>query len=577
MKRYFKLVMVLLFVSVMNAQQVYIDKGLQLNGLWCFPVHNNENTYLYLPTNARLAVDENKHPKFSFLRYITENSETTDSASSITDAGGGGIVTFLVLYDTPQEQIQEAERQLKQKFDNEEMMIRGPVVFESGRYALVSSILNDEGNKQNMMLATGKAPIVENNSIPLTFNISPEDSKVLMESFKMSTPDISLLFDLGFSGLSESYDATLEIDWSQVKTSIGGGVSGNVYFVGADVKLGLDQLFKDQSIKLETNGSDASMESLLNTVYDKLLTMMFEPVEPTEIPQEEQGALADAISGLVGSGGALSSSSTTGFGLNLSFQLKHLKVEGQSRLFFKGRSTVNRHHLITFNIGNLYEKYGDDKSMFKDVAIGGNTAFQQREVFVGLDGDIEKEFDRMVNSVTVSLRKKHANGDVTLEDILINKNSMKDLDHTMSMKYLNKEDSIQSDWLTYEYKTNWKFKGGGSYETPWTEEKGAMVNLFIPFKRQNISLEGDLQSLEQQGIKAISIEINYPFFNQVKRSRLTIKPKDALTEKSFEITLPNDIDEVNYSITWVKQEEPHLSMEGKDRFGLIFIDELPEN
>lgn len=574
MKSLFTYLTLLFSISVLS-QQIYIDKGTQVNGLWCFPLHNDANTYLYLPTQARLALDEEKHPKFSFMRYITEKP-SDDTTKSVSEAGGGGILHFLVLYDTPQEQIVEAERLLKEQFKNEEITIRGPIIFESASYTLVSSILNkDSKENERTILSVGTAPVMENTKIALSFEVSPLNSKLLLESFKMDTPDISLIFDLQFSGLSEAYDATLEIDWSEVKKSKSFGAGGNVYFVSADVELGLDELFKDNSIKLITNGSDDKMESLLNTVYEKLLELMFEPVQPAIIPEAERAGLMDALTAMIGPDGPLSSGNTFNFGLNASFQMKELRVEGQSRLFFKGRSTVNRHHFITFNIGDLYQTYGEDTRFFRDVPIW-DPAFQQREVFVGVDGELEKEFEKMLNSVTLSLRKKHANGNETLAEVFINKESFKDYEGNLSMRYLNQGDSIRTDWLTYEYRTIWKFKGGGSYESDWNKENSAMVNLFTPFERKTIYLDGDLTSMEDQDVRAISVQIKYPFFNQVKKDRMTIRPSDKLEEKSFEITLPTTIEEVDYTITWMRKNNPPVSKKGKDKYGLIFIDELPK-
>src|SRR5690606_19450839 len=282
----------------------------------------------------------------------------------------------------------------------------------------------------------------------------------------------------------------------------------------------------------------------------------------------------DAIMELVGSNGPLSSGNTTGFGFNASYQLKKLRTEGQSRLMFKGRSTVTRKHFITFNMGDLYKKYGANEQFFRDVPVW-DPAFQQREVFVGIDGDLEKEFENMLNSVTLSLRKQHANGNQTVDEVFINKSTFKEFDGSLSMRYLNQGDSIQTQWLEYQYKTVWKFKGGGTYESEWINESGAMVNLFVPFKRRKIFLDGDLNSLKDKAIRAISVQVSYPFFSETKQHRLTLRPTDDLQEKSFEVTLPNSEEEVNYTITWFVEDSDPLEKTSKDKFGLIFIDEIP--
>lgn len=567
--------LLLLFSGMLFAQQIYIDKGVQVNGLWCFPTHNDSLNYQYLSTKARLALDEDKHPKFSFMRYITEKP-SDNTTNGITEAGGGGILHFLVLYETPDEQVAEAQQILRDRFENEEITISGPIVFDSAYYTLISSIIDEEANEnKKRILKQGIAPVLENSRIALSFELDPLNSKLLLESFKMDTPDISLMFGLGFSGLTEAYDATLEIDWSEIKKSKSFGAGGNIYFVSADVELGLDELFKNNSIKLTTNGEHENMEGLLNTVYDKLLKLMFEPIEPAQVPEEQRGGLMDAIGSIFGQDGALSSGNTFNFGLNASFQMKELRTEGKSNLVFNGRSTVDRTHYITFNIGDLHQQYGEDSRFFRDVPIW-DPAFQQREVFVGVDGDLEKEFEKMLNSVTLTMRKLHANGNETLNEVVINKESFKAYEGNLSMRYLNQGDTIRTDWLNYEYRTLWKFKGGGGFESDWLSENSAMVNLFVPFKRRTIILDGDMEAMKNQNIRAISVQIEYPFFDQVKNDRLTIRPSDDLKDKSFEITLPNTSEEVQYTITWLRKDAPSLSKTGTDNFGLIFIDEIPE-
>jgi len=558
----------------LEAQSILIDRGVNADGLWCFPIHKNENTYLYLPQRARLSLNNDSIPEFSFLRYVLEKP-SENSSKTISEAGGGGILNFLVLYDTPQELIANAERFLKKKLENDEIKLRGPIIFNSGKYTLVSSILNPaSGTAKKEVLGTGVAPIIENSKIPLSFDIDPVKSKLLLESFKMSTPDVSLVFELGFSGLTESYEAELEIDWSEVKKSHAFDAGGSIYFVGADVGFGLDKLRKDNAIKFTSTGNDETMESLVQTVYNKLLELMFKPTPLEEVPEEHRGGLEDAIGSLVSSDGMMGSRNTTGFGINVGYQYKEHRTTGKSNMVFNGRSTVNRNHYITFNAGNLYKKYGNNKEIFKDVPLW-DPAFQQRDVYVGVDGNIEKEFDKMLNSVTVKLNKEHQNGDNTLKEVLLTKDTYKASNGKIAMKYLNHEDANKSEWLNYKYKTTWKFIGGGTYNEDWKTESASMINLYTPFQRRKIELSGDLTVFEENNIRAVAVKISYDFFGEAKSKHITLFPKDNISEKFFEITLPKNIDDVNYTITWYVKNDAPKQKKGIDKYGLIFIDEIP--
>jgi hypothetical protein len=560
-----------LLVFTLHAQQIMVDRGVQAAGLWCFPVYGDSTQYKYLPSQARLGLDADSLPQFSFLRYITEKPSA--GSNTITEAGGGGIVNFLVLYDTPEKHLAEATAFLQKKFDNKEIKISGPVPFDRGRYMLVSSILLGNKEKQEL-LGVGEAPILENSRIAFSFEVDPMRSKLLLESFKMKTPDISLIFELGFSGLTDSYQAELSVDWTEVRKSQSFGAGASVYFIGADVEMGFDELMRHNAIRLNTVGSNESMEGLLNTVYSKLLDLMFKRVEPESVPSDARGGLYDALAAATGPNGPLGSRKTTGFGLNVSYQLKELKTTGQSNLFFRGRSTVQRNHFIAFNIGDLYKRYGKDERFFRDVPLY-DPAFQQRYVHIGVDGSLEKEFDRMVNNVTVKIRKKHGNGEETIKEVLINRNVFRDSTGQFKVIYLNRGDADMVAWLEYEFQTVWQFVGGGTYTTDWTPSHAAMINLYAPFERRQISLEGDLEGI-MADCRAISVRIEYPFFSEQRKDDHTLRLKDNLAEKGFEVTLPKGKEEIDYQVVWIRKDGSRITSSGKDRIGLIFIDELPQ-
>jgi hypothetical protein len=232
---------------------------------------------------------------------------------------------------------------------------------------------------------------------------------------------------------------------------------------------------------------------------------------------------------------------------------------------------------VTFNIGNLYNEYGKDEKYFKDIPMYDPT-FQQREVLVGVDGDLEKEFTKMVNSVTVILDKKHQNGRETLHSVIITKKSQDSLKVSkkpLAMVYGFQKDTNRVEWLKYKYKTIWQFQGGGNLEMDWKTESSAMINLYTPFIRKTIMLEGDAKAINAKNIRAISIQIEYPFFGQKKQQRVTLKTSESLTDKKFEITLPNNVEEVDYSITWFGNDGSQKNLKGKDKYGLIFLDEMP--
>lgn len=142
---------------------------------------------------------------------MNKPTDKQDSAT-ITSAEGGGILHFLVLYETPPEHVETAQRAMREKFDNDPIQLRGPAVFKDARYGLISSILNlADGSSKRKLLATGRAPVLEGNRMAFTFDLTPEKATLLLQSFAMKTPDVSLIFDLTFAGLNEAYEAELVV------------------------------------------------------------------------------------------------------------------------------------------------------------------------------------------------------------------------------------------------------------------------------------------------------------------------------------------------------------------------------
>ena len=215
--------------SAARAQQISIDQGVQAAGLWCFPLVTEPKTYVYLPSASRLATDASGRPQFSFVRYITSAAASGGGQESVTTAGGGGILHFLVLIETPDSTVADALKVLREKVKDNDVTLRGPIVFAEGRYSLVSSVLiKPDAPPERKLLATGRAPVLEGNRLAFSFDLSPDQATLLRQSLQMRTPDVSIVFDMTFTGLNEAYDADMTIDWSEIRHTQSFSAGGSV-------------------------------------------------------------------------------------------------------------------------------------------------------------------------------------------------------------------------------------------------------------------------------------------------------------------------------------------------------------
>ncbi|HEX5112423.1 MAG TPA: hypothetical protein VFV79_06235, partial [Saprospiraceae bacterium] len=553
----------LTWISIgLHAQPILIDEGITINGLICFPVYGDSLSWRYLPTDGHLSISDEGLPEFSFLRFAKVNESS--GPQSISEADGGGLVHFLVLYDTPPNLIAQAESGLRMKLKQPKLQIKGPVLFSKGDYVVISSILKD-GKEEKQLIGTGKAPVFENSKVAFSFMLNVLDAQLLMESFKMATPDVSIMFQLIFSGLTQSYDAEVEMNWSEVQKSEYYHEKTNALFYSSEVTKSFAELHRTGALKIHSAGKDSLMEGMLDIAYEKLLNLMFNPIAPNAIPDQNKKGFMEEI---FGPGGAL----TLGFGYSNTYVLRELKADGKTVISLNKRSEVQRSHMITFNIGNIYEKFGKDKRIFRDVVID-DPAFQQRDVRIGIDGDLQNAFENFVKNASVSLRKAHENGKETLREVFINQSTLKEQHGEIKMTYLNQEDKDRLNWLNYEYQVIWNFGAEGTYNTGWVKTNSPIINLYAPYKRYVINLDGDLEKLKAENVRAVSIRIAYDFFGKAKEKQITIRTNEVMGDKFFDITLPSDQRSVKYEITWMKNDGSAMTFKGIDEYGLIFIDE----
>jgi hypothetical protein len=561
-------------------QQIRVDRGVRAAGLQCFPSAANDTDWYYVPQTARLVTDAAGRPAFSYLRFVVNRPAEGAGSKGITRGEGGGLLTFAATYDTPQERIDEAQLELRQTARNRDAVLRGPVTFKEGRYVLVSSLLREGGDPEHRMLASGNAPVLEGNPIPFSFEVGPVDSKKLLESFAMATPDVSLQYEMIFTGLTDAYDAELLVDWDEVdknetlKVGVDLGPQG-VVTVGASIEKGLRELHESGAIKLTARGADGRMDALLEKVHAKLLDLMFEKVPP--VPGNAPDPMSAQMGAMVQQmqNRASSAVATTYVSLTAKYHRRTFKRTGQATLRFDAESPRDVNTSFVMNIGDLHRRYGDDPKFFRTVNLT-DAAFQQREIHVGIDGAILPEFEQYVNSVAVTLRKTHQNGEQTLQEVSIQRDTVKKEGVDLRMVYGWQGDDDRERWLEYEYRTRWSFKDGGRYETPWRRSTANMIDLFAPYVRSRVELMGDAAVLASQGVRAVDVVVEYPFFGDTRSQEVTVATSEEIDGQGVEVTLPEGITRYDYAITWIRRDAEPLEASGSDDSGFIVVDELPE-
>jgi len=192
---------------------------------------------------------------------------------------------------------------------------------------------------------------------------------------------------------------------------------------------------------------------------------------------------------------------------------------------------------------------------------------------VGIDGEVLPEFDKLINSVTVTLRKTHETGEVTIQEINLTK-AIVNGNEIPELVYGSVGDKDREKWLDYDYKATFQMKGGKTFETAWIKQASAMINLYPPYIRRIIQLDGNMDELRKKGVRAISVDLEYDFLNEPQHARLSIRTGESLEGKQLEITMPKSQLDYNYKLTWYLEDGQQKTMSGKSSGGFLFLDTI---
>lgn len=273
------------------AASVVLDKQVRAGELILFPDVSNKNVYRYVPDKVRLATDKDGNPKFSFLRYI-KNVRSGATEAEKREGEAGGIVHAVVSLGVTKDQIRDARRELTRI--NPKAKLEGPVLFDSGKFGLVSSFTDKKGGLTTQVVGLGNAPLLDGEKAAVSLQLTKKGAEILWESFKTPTADLSFSFEMEMSGYQSPKKAVIEANFDQIYDHKGFAAGVATPYLAAEIKGAFDDLQKKGAIKLTQVGEDAKMEALITTAYNKITDMMFKPSGGTGTP---------SLASLTGAGG----------------------------------------------------------------------------------------------------------------------------------------------------------------------------------------------------------------------------------------------------------------------------------
>lgn len=286
-------------VGASAQQQILLDKPVRAGDLVLFPDLNDANAYYYVVDKPALAVGPNGQPQFSFLRYV-ENVGGSGGSDASREGDGGGIVHAVVSLSVTRDQIQAAQRDLQRVSPG--ATVRGPAIFKSGKFGLVTSFKDPSGKLATQVVGIGTAPLLDNEAAAISIQLTKLGAKLLWESFQTAAPDISFSFEMELPGYMSPKRALIEANWETVyeHQAFSAGVASQ--YLSGEIRAAFEDLRRTGAIKVTQVGADAGMDAAVTTAYNKLMEMMFSPVNGTGTP-----SMSSLTQGMTdgGSGGGL--------------------------------------------------------------------------------------------------------------------------------------------------------------------------------------------------------------------------------------------------------------------------------
>ena len=271
----------LAWVAPAPAQQILLDKPVRAGELVCFPDLNDPLAYYYVNDKPHLSMGLNGKPQFSFLRYV-ENVRSGADQPEAREGEGGGIVHAVVALSVTKEQVAAAQRELVRVKPGAKL--QGPVVYKSGKFGLVSSFKDTNGNMTKQVVGLGNAPLLDGDKAAVSIQLTKVGAKILWESFQTPTPDISFTFEMDMSGYRSPHRALIEANFDQIYEHKAFSVGLATQFLAAEIKGAFDDLKREGAIKLTQVGEDEKLDALITTAYNKIAEIMFSPLGGTGTP-----------------------------------------------------------------------------------------------------------------------------------------------------------------------------------------------------------------------------------------------------------------------------------------------------
>ncbi len=256
-----------------------------------------------------------------------------------------------------------------------------------------------------------------------------------------------------------------------------------------------------------------------------------------------------------------------------SFEMKRIRQRGTFRIDLNKYTVDNMSMRFDENIGDL-SRYMDDQKYFREVNLD-NPLYTQREISATVDVGSLQDFAQYVNFVNVRITKKHEGGEITTDELKIDRDNFNKEGNNFSMMYGWKNDGDRNKWREYEYEIDWSIVGDNNISIPTRKTKANALNLAPPYQMQFVELQADPGFIAEKGIRSINVKIYYHVGEKEFIKQIDLNPAKGILSGRLDYLAKAGELGYEYEVTWKmrgQQSETSGRKNGTDT--ILFVDEL---
>jgi hypothetical protein len=175
----------------------------------------------------------------------------------------------------------------------------------------------------------------------------------------------------------------------------------------------------------------------------------------------------------------------------------------------------------------------------------------------------------------VRLHKRHAGGEVTDDEVLIDRNNFNKEGNRFKLLYGWKGDNDRTHWMEYEYQTVWSLFGGKTVELPMQKSTAQAIPVAAPYERRTVELRADPAALAKADVRSVNVKVFFDLGGAPQIKQATLDPAKPQSSQIEFMSLPGTVD-YEYEVTWrLKGNRTVSSGRQKASEAWLDLDEVP--